>query len=259
LSILFIYYIFLFGTCNIVEFLYDEIIQDMIMKGSVVTASPSSCRKNDLSILREVSICPVPFSVAREIIEKHHYLHSGPGGTMLSLGILANGRLMGALTLGVGPFNGHCLVRGARREDCITLTRLCLSDELPSNSESRVLGMTLRSLRRNTSLKFILSYAAPDAGHQGIIYQATNWLYTGPSTPMPLYDLGDGVGRHSRTLAQILGSHSIKHFANSGVPMKLIPQGIKYRYIYFLDPQWKPRLGVPILPYPKKGKNDGDN
>jgi hypothetical protein len=223
------------------------------MNASEVTASPSNCRENALSDLQDISFCPLPFSVASELIEREHYLHSMPGGAMLLFGILAGGRLMGALILGAGPFQGYSLVREARREDCLTLTRFWLSDQLPRNSESRVLGMTLRSLHRNTSLKFVLAYADPAVGHRGTIYQAANWLYTGLSTPMSLYDLGDGVGRHSRTVAQILGSHSIKHFTNSGIPVKLIPQVAKYRYIYFLDPTWRSRLSVPVLPYPKGG------
>jgi hypothetical protein len=98
----------------------------------------------------------------------------------------------------------------------------------------------------------LVAYSDPNAGHIGTIYQASNWVYTGLSTVMPLYDIGSGVALHSRSLAHAFGSHSIKYFAKQGVKVRLIPQAAKHRYIYFLDPDWRSRLAVPILPYPKK-------
>ncbi|MFQ5874639.1 MAG: DNA methyltransferase [Dehalococcoidia bacterium] len=194
---------------------------------------------------------PIPILAARWLIEAHHYSHSLPGGTRLAFGVFVGKSLLGALTLGVGPFNAYRLVSGAGPHHCMTLTRLWLSDELPRNSESRTLGLVLRALKRHTSLKFLVTYADPAQGHLGIIYQATNWAYTGLSEPMPLYDLGDGKRRHSRSLSHAYGTHSLQHFANHDVPLKLVPQNAKYRYVFFLDRSWRSGLRVPVLPYPK--------
>jgi len=177
-----------------------------------------------------------------------------PGGTRLAFGVFTGHRLLGALTLGVGPSNVHRLVDGAEPDDCLTLTRLWLSDELPKNSESRVIGLSLRALRRHTDVKFVVTYADPAVGHVGSIYQATNWLYTGTSQATALLDLGDGVLQHSRSLAHAYGTHSRAHFAAHGVKVRCVPQSAKHRYIYFLDRAWRSRLRVPVLRYPKKGK-----
>lgn len=198
-------------------------------------------------------IAPIPFVFAKQMVTNMHYLHSMPGGTQLTFGVYAGVYPRGVITIGVGPKNAHSLVEGAKPQDCATLTRLWLSDELPPNSESRVIGYLLRALRRDTDLKFLLSYADPSQGHVGTIYQATNWLYTGRSGAMPLYDLGDGIPRHSRSLAQTYGTHSKKHFEANGIEVRTIPQEAKYRYLIFLDQSWRFRLRVPILPYPKKG------
>ncbi|HZA24572.1 MAG TPA: DNA methyltransferase [Dehalococcoidia bacterium] len=189
--------------------------------------------------------------LAKQLVERHHYLHSLPGGTRLAFGAFIANRLLGTLTLGVGPLNAYSLVEGATPDDCLTLTRLWLSDELPKNSESRFIAVVLRSLRRNTYLKFLVSYADPAQGHLGTIYQATGWLYTGLSEAMPLYDIGDGKARHSRSLSHAYGTHSLEHFSRHGVPVKLVPQQGKHRYLYFLDPTWRQRLKGPGLPYPK--------
>lgn len=175
----------------------------------------------------------------------------------MTFGVFVGNRMLGAITLGIGPYNAHCLVEGASANDCLTLTRLWISDDLPRNSESRILGILLRALKLGTSIKFILSYADPSQGHVGTIYQASGWLYTGLSCAMPLYQLGNGIARHSRSFSHAYGTHSMAHFARHGVPVKLIHQQAKCRYIYVLDPAWRPKVRVPVLPYPKKEHGHG--
>ena len=224
----------------------------------VIAARPASQQArggaNPTSALQSILVAPVPVRIAKQIIVQNHYLHSMPGGTHLSFGVFLLGRLLGALTLGVGPVNAHRLVHGSNPRDCATLTRLWLSDELPRNSESRVIAVVLRSLKKNTDLKFVLSYADPAQGHLGVIYQATGWLYIGRSAATPLYDLGDGKGRHSRTLGHSLGTHSLRYFEDHGVEVKLVPQAAKHRYINFLVPDWRHRLKPEVLAYPQQIK-----
>jgi hypothetical protein len=209
--------------------------------------------------LHDLRLIPISRVDAKTLIVRNHYSHTLPGGTKMSFGVILNGRLLGVMTFGVGPFYGYKLVDGATPDDVVTLTRLWLSDELPRNSESKVLGTALRSLKRDTSIKFVLAYSDPAVGHLGIIYQATNWLYTGLSTATPLYDIGDGILHHSRSLAHQLGSHSIRYLTLQGINARIIPQQAKHRYIYFLKESWRSRLAVPVLPYPKKEREINGN
>ena len=201
--------------------------------------------------LRQLQVRPIPHGLARAVLLSHHYTRSMPGGTKLTLGVFIGSKLSGAMTFGVGPMNGHMLVDGASRVDCLTLTRLCMWGDLPPNAASRALGMVSRSLRAHTDLRFLITYADPAQGHTGVIYQASNWAYTGLSEPTPLYDLGDGVLRHSRTVGHIYGTHSIRLLRQRGIKVKLLPQPPKHRYIYFLDRRWRKRLRGPEMPYPK--------
>ena len=206
------------------------------------------------TIFKSIQLLPITFTIAKRIIVSHHYLHSMPGGTELAFGVFSGNTLLGAITLGAGPFLAYQMVEGATPDDCLTLTRLWLADELPRNSESHVIGFITRSLHRHTQLKFLISYSDPSQGHVGTIYQATNWLYTGVSEPMPLYDLGDGKLYHSRSLAHTYGTHSLGYLASRGIYVKVIPQAGKHRYIYFIDSAWRSRLRVPVLQYPKRGQ-----
>ena len=223
--------------------------------GGVAAARSADQRASDgaspIPALQNIQVHTATPAHLKPLLVRHHYLHTVPAGTHLAFGVSLEGTLCGALTLGVGPAHAYGLVEGAGPKDCLTLTRLWLSDALPRNSESHVLGIVLRLLRRHTSVKFLLSYADPSRGHLGTIYQAAGWLYTGLSQAMPLYDLGDGKARHSRSLAHAYGTHSVRHFARHGVNVRLVPQAQKHRYLCFLDPAWRPRLRVPVLPYPK--------
>lgn len=206
--------------------------------------------------LKEIGLKPISYQVVKTLLERHHYLHSVSGGTLLLFGAFIGNRLLGAIQFSRGSAQAHKLVEGAAMADCATLARLWLSDELPKNSESRVLGIALRALKRHTSVRFLISYADPSQHHLGIIYQATNWLYTGLSGATPLFDLGDGIARHSRSISIRFGSHSLAHFQSRGVAIKKVPQSAKHRYVFFLDPAWRDRLLLPVLPYPKEVANE---
>ena len=228
--------------------------------GSVTAARPEIPRagggSTPTSALHQLKVRPVPFRIAKAVLVRHHYLKSMPGGTQLALGAFVGTRLQGVLTLGVGPPMVFRLVDGADPGDCATLSRLWLSDALPRNSESRVLGVVLRALKRCTSLKFLVSYADPAMGHRGGIYQAAGWLYTGLSQATTLIDLGDGVPRHSRTVGHAFGTHSIRHFEAHDIPVHTVQQEPKHRYLHFIDSSWRDRLRVPVLPYPKEAGRD---
>ena len=205
--------------------------------------------------LQSLVVRPVPIGAAKSLILRNHYLRSLPGGTQLAFGVFRHSKMLGALTLGAGPTNAYRLVRTATRDDCATLTRLWLADALPKNSESRVLGIVLRGLRRHTCLKFLMSYADPTQGHVGTIYQATGWIYTGLSDATPTYRLGADAPRHSRTVSALFGTRSAKHFEQQGIELARVPVSPKHRYVRFLDPTWRERLNVPELLFPKQGES----
>jgi hypothetical protein len=225
---------------------------------SSVPVSEAGSHSHPVSPLRLIQVRPLSFVVTKKLITEHHYLHSLPGGTMLTFGAFLDQHLMGALAFGAGPQNAFTLVKGAIRQDCLALTRFWLDDQLPPNAESRVIGIVMRALKRHTYVKFVVTYADPAQEHVGTIYQATNWLYTGLSKMTPFYDIGDGMPKHSRSVGQIYGTHSVKFLSSQGIPIKLITQSAKHRYIYFLDAAWQNRLKVPVLPYPKK-ENASEN
>jgi hypothetical protein len=223
--------------------------------GSVMVSTASNHEERAGSTpslaLQSIVVRPIPQMAAKKIIIQNHYLHSFPGCTKLCFGAFMDNRLLGAITFGAGPANAFRLVEGSSIDDCLTLTRLWLSPELPKNSESRIIAISIRYLKKYTKLKFLVTYADPVQGHVGTIYQATGWLYTGLSEATPKFDVGDGIARHSRSFSHALGSHSLKYLSDCGLDIKVIPQLPKHRYIYLLDQSLRSSLHTQILPYPK--------
>ncbi len=202
------------------------------------------------SIVKALEVRTVEPPTIKPMIEVGHYLHSMPGGVLRCFGVYFEGDLVGAVVFTSGARQGHRLLNAARPRDVATLSRLYLKDDLPKNAESRVVGVALRALRRETPLKMVLSYADPAAGHVGTIYKASGWIYLGRTEPNTYVDLGDGRLHHPRSVYNRFGSNSVGHLRSTGVAAIRKRVGGKHRYAYVLDPAWRWRLRGTVQPYP---------
>ena len=59
----------------------------------------------------------------------------------------------------------------------VELRRFCLVDDTPRNSESKVLAIMLRLLKKH-GVERVLSYADPNYGHVGTPYKATGFQHS---------------------------------------------------------------------------------
>ncbi len=168
--------------------------------------------------------------LARLAIIEKHYLHR-PCPISWAFGIIVDEKLRGVLTIGRPCSRTVCegVCGPNRAADVFELNRLWLHESLPSNSESQFIGWCLRELRKINRRAILVSYAdtkpsegAAD-GHIGTIYQSTNWLYTGTSTP----------------------------FADK-VRGEIIERSSKHRYVFFLNAADKKLLQWEVRPYPKR-------
>ena len=230
--------------------------------------------------LREISA-----HTAKELIVKNHYTHKW---TLCSvaLGVFYRGQLekneffdeetdslIGCIIYGnpVGRSAAASISDQIKINEVYELTRLWIAD-LPGckNVESYCIGQSFHWLRENRpNIKALLSYADNEAGHTGVIYQSTNWLYQGNSSLalMPNYSVsltGPDEGFewiHSRTVMEKWGSHNLEHLKKSiGQTFWRKKESSKHRYIYIL-PTGRERKRLvkaikhPILPYPKEARH----
>jgi hypothetical protein len=227
--------------------------------------------------LREISS-----HVAKNIIVKNHYSHKW-SLCSVALGVFLKGkedshsffngddeRLIGCLVYGnpVGRSAAASISTDLKINEVFELVRLWIED-VPNakNMESYCIGQSFHWLRKNRpKIKALLSYADNEAGHTGIIYQSTNWLYQGNSqlALMPNYSLsltGPEEGYqwiHSRSVSDRWNSHNVEHLKKKiGKTFFLKRESSKHRYIYVLlkgeaKQNLIKNLKHPTYPYPKE-------
>lgn len=86
----------------------------------------------------------------------------------------------GVILYGAGANNHIATQYNLKQGEVIELVRMALNGK--QENTSKALSISLKLIKKDVPLcKLIVSYADKDQNHKGIIYQATNWIYTGVS------------------------------------------------------------------------------
>lgn len=135
---------------------------------------------------------------------------------------------------------------GVLRQEIAELTRVALTEH--SSAVSRIVKVALLILRRAyPKLRLIVSYADPEQGHLGKIYQAGNWFYLGRTKPCEHFVVSDSGRRiHSKTLRT-----GKRKYATTLLSQGVIVQRVtwKYKYAYPLDKAARILLETMSQPY----------
>jgi hypothetical protein len=179
---------------------------------------------------------------------------------MYAFGLFDGMELVGTIIYGKPASPSLCVGIAGKEESksVIELTRLWIKDDTPKNTESYLIGQTLRMLPSEHDV--VVSYAEIGAGHSGIVYQATNWIYTGLSDRHVEWRLDGQSNQHSRHLFDEHGGvEAAKKFF--GERLIKYERGRKHRYIYFTGSKKRKKyllskLRYEIKPYPKIMTNE---
>ena len=193
---------------------------------------------------------------ATEMVVENHYLHRR-ASAMFCYGLFDSDQMIGCVIYGKPASPSLCVgVCGPdESQNVIELTRLWIQDGTPKNTESYLIGRSLRMLPKEKDI--IVSYAEIGAGHIGIVYQATNWIYTGMSDRHVEWRLDGAVsGTHTRHIFDEHGGvNGAKEFYGDRLQRHERPR--KHRYVMFNSKNKKRRtelmkkLRYKVLPYPK--------
>jgi len=194
-------------------------------------------------------------SRGKEFVKEHHYSHGIHNGPMC-YGLFDGWDLVGVCAFATPSSENVCAsVFGSEHKRSVTeLHRLVLLDEVPKNSESWFISRALKELKKDRPYyNAVLSFADATQGHVGIIYQATNAIYTGTSGKATFYLDPTGRLRHPRQ-----NGHNVTKEEANVWGWKPTQREGKHRYLYLLpnDKQHKKVLQSQLLlnaqPYPKK-------
>lgn len=120
---------------------------------------------------------------------------------------------------------------------------------------SRLMAIAFKFLRKQCpGLRLIVSFADPNQGHHGGIYQATNWIYAGQTAPSAMYRDKAGKLWHERMISptgqkKVFGK--IRKVLKPTDCTKLKMPG-KHRYLMPLDDEMRTKIAPLARPYPKR-------
>jgi hypothetical protein len=202
--------------------------------------------------VREMQVRHVSVGDVDEFCQRYHYTRTG-GNRTWRYGLWSGPTLWGVVAYNLPTPDVCRSVFGAKHgpEHVWHMGRLVLPDHAPRNSESRLIGGSLRLIERGyPDVWGVLTYAATDAGHIGYVYQATNAIYIGQGGRYVFFVDQEGRRR---------GGHNGGHVSNAQALSQgwaVMSAGVKHRYVYILGNKRERRqrlalLRFPALPYPK--------
>lgn len=216
---------------------------------------------------KDIIVKPISAKAANEVVKSVHYSGKIVPNSTLHFGVFLGARLEGVMSFGPSMDKRKSLafVEGTQWNGFLELNRMAFSEALPKNSESRALGVALRLIRKHyPHIEWVVSYADGAQCGDGTIYRASGFLLTSIKKNTSMLRFPDG--EVYATLSITNGSSAVKkrlcekwglplYGAASVAPFKkigaeLIP-GFQLRYIYFLNPEARQRLTVPVLPFSK--------
>lgn len=213
--------------------------------------------------MKEIEVKPIGSKDAAAFVRRHHYSGKVGGNSQLHFGAFHRGILHGVLSFGPPMDKSKVLhlVAGTGWNEMVELNRMAFDNYLPRNSESRVIAVVLRLLKKHCPhIKWVLSFADGAQCGDGTIYRAVGFKLTGirENRSIWLFPTGHKVAAvtfeatiDSTEIMEVCRMMGIEHKPRNRsqwekLGAKPIP-GYQLRYIYLLDKT--ARLTVPELPY----------
>ena len=216
---------------------------------------------------KEIELKVIPSSIANPFIKAHHYSGKVVNNSCLHFGAFLDGGLHGVMSYGpsLDKRKIMCLVEGTGWNELLELNRMAFDEYLPRNSESRCIGQSIRLIKKRApQIKWIISFADGCSCGDGTIYRASNFVLTDIKANKNLCLLPNGEKIHKMTLEsnpttprkELGGKGFYDVTGGVFIFMKYVDfvkgkilDGWQLRYLYFIYPEYRKRLTVPIIPF----------
>lgn len=180
-----------------------------------------------------------------------HYAKAVPVNTFGYSVFNEAGEWCGVILYGTGANNNLATEYNLKQGNVLELVRIALNGK--QESTTKAMAISLKLVKKYApNVKIIISYADSERGHYGIIYQATNWYYTGYSTDTNL--IVNGKREHRRSLGSRFGTCSADAIRKKGYQVEILKTKPKWKYIYPLDKSLIPLCKSLSKPYPKQAQ-----
>lgn len=190
-----------------------------------------------------MSVVKATKSVCDEWVKAKHYSHRAPI-FWAGFALVIDSRVEGVVVFGQPspPIQRHSF----RDRDF----RLYELSRLVVQSTERNAGSFLVSggLKQLETPCAVVSYADTEYGHAGIIYQATNWIYTGATKSHDRAYMVDGKRTHPMTLRDRGITDPMRWAKENGI--ESVPPMLKHRYFFLCGSPKQKRQMLDKLAYP---------
>lgn len=191
-------------------------------------------------------------NAAKHACIKWHYSKSIPVPPLVKIGVWEDSMFIGAVIFSRGASSNLLKPYGLNQDQGCELTRIALTKH--KTPVSRIMAIAFKFLKMNSpNLKLVVSFADPQYGHNGGIYQATNWLYVGDTAKSKEY-WHKGKRLHSRQVAEKGWNIQQGKRRKTVKPSqcKIINTVGKHRYLMPLDKETRKSIIHLSKPYPKR-------
>lgn len=205
------------------------------------------------------------YDAAKYAVEHWHYSERMPRTRVVKVGVWEDDRFIGCVLFNRGANNNMAKPYGLTQFQVAELVRVALTKH--DTPVSRIVALSLRLLKKQSpDLRLVVSFADPDHGHVGSIYQAGNWVYTGMTTTADEY-IVKGVRMHGRALRATRdgrgSGRNVLEWARKTLDLNAsaVSGSSKHRYLMPLDPEMATQIKPLARPYPKRscvGSVDGN-
>jgi len=166
----------------------------------------------------EFTVETVPLAMGRSLVAAHHYAGGSSNTAVYRHGLFRLGEPLECLgvALWLPPTQPAAASVSTDWRGVLSLTRLVIVPDMPTNSASYLLGRSIALIRGEGRFHTLVTYADEGQGHTGAIYRATNWDYIGAmkGSPVWLDDFGRQVSTKAtvnRTYEQMLALGYVRH------------------------------------------------
>lgn len=182
----------------------------------------------------------IPRKMASEYICEHHYSHGCSRCASPCYGLFDGIKLIGVLMFACPcSENVRASVFGIEHKDSVTeLHRLHILDCTPKNTESWFISRCLSLLKKDSpKIKAVISFSDTTEGHNGTIYQASNFYRCGTTgTSSTFYVDDSGRLHHPRQCG-----HNVTLVEAEAKGWKPVKRSCKNRYLYLVYTSKKER------------------
>lgn len=194
----------------------------------------------------EISVRRIDKATAKAVIVAKHY--SGRLGIMWeAFGLFSGDRLCGVVCYGQpsAPIQKHAFT--GRDFRLYELTRLVIDRGEDKNAASILISRSLQMLSERPCA--VVSYADSMHGHCGIVYQATNWLYTGATKAHDCLYVVNGERLHAMTVIDRYKVTEPAKWAKENGIERIKPDA-KHRYFMIIGNKTQRKKMLASLRYP---------